>query len=143
MGILKFLGWLATNAIAVAAAAWVFDGIYFGTASTTATQEWTDKLWPLLFVALIVGVVNSFVRPIINLLSIPFIIVTLGLFLLLTNALMLAFSEWVVNLFDVDFTVDGFWTTVGGALVITIVTWLVEALVGDPYAGSTPRAPSA
>jgi putative membrane protein len=131
VGVFKFLGWLVTNAIAVAVAAWLFDGIYFGTAANTASQDWSDKLWPLLFVALIVGIVNSFVKPIINLLSIPFIIVTLGLFLLLTNALMLAFSEWLVNLFDVDFTVDGFWTTVGGALVITIVTWLVGSFVGD------------
>jgi len=131
VGIFRFLGWLITNAVAVAAAAWLFDGIYFGTAAQTAGQEWTDKLGPLLFVALIVGVVNAVVKPIINLLSIPFIIVTLGLFLLLTNALMLAFSEWLVNLFDVDFTVDGFWTTVGGALVITIVTWLVGVVIGD------------
>lgn len=133
MNVLRFLGWLVTNAIAVAAAAWIFDGIYFGTAAQTANQEWSDKLGPLLFVALMVGIVNSFVRPIINLLSLPFIIVTLGLFLLLTNALMLAFSEWLVNLFGVHFTVNGFWTTVGGALVITVVTWLVESFFGDPY----------
>lgn len=131
MGIFRFLGWLISNAVAVAAAAWLFDSIYFGTAAQTDAQEWSDKLGPLLFVALIVGVVNAVVKPIINLLSIPFIIVTFGLFLLLTNALMLAFSEWLVNLFDVDFTVDGFWTTVGGALVITIVTWLVGVVIGD------------
>ncbi|MBZ5738010.1 phage holin family protein [Nocardioides mangrovi] len=130
MGILKFLGWLGTNAVAVAVAAWIFDGIYFGTAANTASQDWTDKFWPLVFVALIVGIVNSFVKPIINILSIPFIIVTLGLFLLLTNALMLAFSEWIVGLFDVKFTVDGFWTTIGGALVITIVTWIVGMVFG-------------
>jgi putative membrane protein len=130
VGILKFAGWLGTNAVAVAVAAWIFDGIYFGTAANTASQDWTDKIWPLLFVALIVGIVNSFVKPVINLLSVPFIIVTLGLFLLLTNALMLAFSEWLVRLFDVRFTVDGFWTTVGGALVITIVTWIVGMVFG-------------
>jgi putative membrane protein len=118
VGFLRFIGWLATNAVSVAAAAWIFDGIYFGTASNTATQDWTDKIWPLLFVALVVGIVNSFVRPIINFLSIPFIIVTLGLFLLLTNAL--------------DFTVSGFWTTIGGALVITIVTWIVQLIFGKP-----------
>ena len=132
MGFLRFIGWLATNAIAVAVAAWIFDGIYFGTAAETASQDWTDKLWPLLFVALVVGIVNAFVRPIINFLSIPFIIVTLGLFLLLTNALMLTFSEWLVGLFGVDFTVDGFWTTIGGALVITIVTWIVQMVFGKP-----------
>jgi putative membrane protein len=132
VGLLKFIGWLATNMVAVAVAAWIFDGIYFGTEAASATEEWTDKIWPLVFVALIVGVVNAFVRPIINFLSIPFIIVTLGLFLLLTNALMLTFSEWLVNLFDVEFTVDGFWTTIGGALVITIVTWIVGLIIGEP-----------
>ncbi|KQW48106.1 hypothetical protein ASC77_15465 [Nocardioides sp. Root1257] len=134
MGFLRFFGWLATNAIAVAAAAAIFDGIYFGTAADTASQDWSDKLWPLLFVALVVGIINSFVRPIINFLSIPFIIVTLGLFLLLTNALMLSFAEWLVGLFGVDFTVDGFWTTIGGALVITIVTWIVQLIFGKPQA---------
>ena len=93
-----------------------------------------DKIWPLLFVALILGIVNAFVSPIINFLSIPFIIVTLGLFLLLTNALMLTFSEWLVNLFGVDFNVDGFWTTIGGAMVITIVTWIVGLVFDKPAA---------
>ena len=133
MGYLRFIGWLATNAIAVAVAAWIFDGIYFGTAADTASQGWSDKLWPLLFVALVVGLVNALVRPIINFLSIPFIIVTLGLFLLLTNALMLTFSEWLVNLFGVEFTVDGFWTTIGGALVITIVTWIEQLVLAKPH----------
>lgn len=127
---MKLVGWLGTNAIAVAVAAWIFDGIRFGTAAATDTQDWTDKIGPLVVVALIVGIVNSFVKPVINLLSIPFIIVTLGLFLLLTNALMLTFAEWLVNLFGVDFTVAGFWTTVGGALVITIVTWIVGTVFG-------------
>ena len=91
-----------------------------------------DKIWPLLFVALILGIVNSFVRPILKFLSIPFIIITLGLFLLVINALMLLFTEWLVNLFDVAFYVDGFWNAVGGAIVITVVTWGVELVFGDP-----------
>jgi putative membrane protein len=125
VGVLRFIGWLLTNAVALAVAAQLFDGIGFGGA------DWQDKIWPLLFVALILGIVNSFVSPILKFLSIPFIIITLGLFLLLINALMLLFTEWLANLFDIDFYVNGFWTAVGGAIVITIVTWIVGLIVGD------------
>jgi putative membrane protein len=126
VGFLKFLAWLATNAVALAVAAWLFDGIGFHEG-----PDWQDKFWPLLFVALILGIVNSFVAPVLKFLSIPFIIITLGLFLLLINALMLLFTEWLVNLFDVDFYVNGFWNAVGGAIVITIVTWVVGLIFGD------------
>ncbi len=129
MGFLKFVGWLATNAVALGAAVMIFDGIGFG--GSTGWDQITDNIWALLFVALILGIVNSFVSPIIKFLSIPFIIITLGLFLLLINALMLLFTEWLVNLFDIDFYVNGFWNAVGGAIVITIVTWIVGVLVGD------------
>lgn len=126
MGFLRFIGWLATNAVALAVAAWLFDGIGFG-----GSDDWQGKFWPLLFVALILGIVNSFVSPILKFLSIPFIIITLGLFLLVINALMLLFTEWLAGLFDIDFFVNGFWTAVGGAIVITIVTWIVGLLFGD------------
>lgn len=130
MGFLKFLGWLATNVVALAAAVLVFDGIGFG--DSTGWAQVSDNVGPLLFVALIMGIVNSFVSPIIKILSIPFIIITFGLFLLLINALMLLFTEWLVNLFDIDFYVDGFWYAVGGSIVITVVTWVVGLLFGDP-----------
>ena len=84
----------------------------------------------IVCLALIMGIVNSFVAPIIKLLSLPFIIITLGLFLLLINALMLFFTEWLVGLFDIDFYVDGFWNAVGGAIVITVVTWIVGFFIG-------------
>ena len=127
MGFLRFAGWLLTNAVALAVAAQLFDGIGFG------GSDWQDKIGPLLFVALILGIVNSFVSPILKFLSIPFIIITLGLFLLLINALMLLFTEWLAGLFDIDFYVDGFWTAVGGAIVITIVTWIVGLIFGDAH----------
>ena len=129
MGLLKFAGWLATNVVALAAAVLILDGIGFG--DSTGWDQVADNFWALLFVALILGIVNSFVSPIIKFLSIPFIVITLGLFLLVINALMLLFTEWLVNLFDIDFYVDGFWNAVGGAIVITVVTWIVEVLVGD------------
>ena len=129
MGFLKFLGWWATNAVALAAAVLILDGIGFG--DSTGWDQVADNVGALLFVALIMGFVNSFVSPIIKVLSIPFIIITFGLFLLLINAVMLLFTEWLVNLFDIDFYVDGFWYAVGGSIVITIVTWGVGTVFGD------------
>ena len=129
-GLLKFAGWLATNVVALAAAVLILDGIGFG--DSTGWDQVADNFWALLFVALILGIVNSFVSPIIKFLSIPFIIITLGLFLLVINALMLLFTEWLVNLFDIDFYVDGFWNAVGGAIVITVVTWIVGLLRRRP-----------
>ena len=129
MGLLKLIGWLATNLVALAAACVIFDGIGF--TGSSGWDEVSDNFWALLFVGLILGIVNSFVSPILKFLSIPFIIITLGLFLLLINALMLLFTEWLAGLFDIDFYVNGFWTAVGGAIVITIVTWVVGLLFGD------------
>lgn len=129
MGFLKFIGWLATNVIALAAACVIFDGIGFE--GSSGWDEVTDNFWSLLFVGLLLGIVNSFVSPIIKFLSLPFIILTLGLMLLVINALMLFFVEWLAGLFDIDFYVNGFWNAVGGAIVITIVTWLVGFVIGD------------
>jgi len=125
----RFLTWLVSNAIALAVAAWVFDGIWFEGAGH-GTAEIRDKLVPLLVVALILGVVSSFVKPVLKILSIPFIIVTLGLFLLVINAAMLMLTSWLAGLLDVGFHVDGFWTAVGGAIVITVVDWIVDGLIG-------------
>jgi putative membrane protein len=129
VGFLKLVGWLATNVVALVAACLIFDGIGFS--GSSGWDEVTDNFWGLLFAALILGIVNSFVSPIIKFLSLPFIVITLGLFLLVINALMLLFVEWLVGLFDVDFYVDGFWNAVGGSIVITIVTWVVGLLLGD------------
>ena len=129
MGLLKFIGWLATNVVALGAACVIFDGIGF--TGSSGWDEVTDNFWGLVFVALILGIVNSFVSPVIKFLSIPFIIITLGLMLLVINALMLLFTEWLAGLFDIDFYVDGFWNAVGGAIVITVVTWIVGFLIGD------------
>jgi putative membrane protein len=109
------------NAGAVAIAAWIFPGISVGGDSTT------DRVITLLVVAAILGVINAFIAPLIKLLSLPFIILTLGLALLVINALMLKLAAWVADQADVDFHVDGFWTAVGGALVISLVTAALEA----------------
>lgn len=127
---MRILFRLVTTALAVAVAAQFFDGIRF-TGPTAGQAELQEKLLPLIFVAVILGVVTSFVKPILTILSIPFIIITLGLFLLVLNAAMLGLTAWLADLFDIGFKVEGFWTAVGGAIVITIVTWIVDGLFRD------------
>jgi putative membrane protein len=127
---MRFLSWLVTTAIAVAAAAWLLDGIRFS-GPTQWPDEFTEKLVPLLLVSLILGVVTSFVKPILTILSIPFIIVTLGLFLLVINAAMLRLTSWLADELDIGFTVAGWWPAIGGAIVITLTTWVVDGVIGE------------
>ena len=126
---MRFVVWLLTNAIALAVAAWIFDGIWFEGASQPFRAEVEDKWFELLLVALILGAISSFVKPILQILSIPFIIITLGLFLLVINAGMLLLTSWLAEQLDIGFHVDGFWTAVGGAIVITVVTWMVDGFL--------------
>ena len=124
-----FLARWAITSVALALAAQLMDGIWFeGPARGQAELE--EKLLPLIGVALILSLVTVFVKPVLMILSIPFILLTLGLFLLVLNALLLMFTGWVADLFDIGFHVDGFWSAVGGAIIISITTWILDALVG-------------
>lgn len=127
---MKLLTWLATNTVALAVAAWLIPGIWFE-GPTQGEAELQDKLLPLVAVALIMGVVTSFVEPVVKLLSLPFIVLTLGLFLFVINALMLMFTGWLAGLADLGFHVDGFWWAVLGSLVITLVSGFVDLLVDE------------
>jgi putative membrane protein len=104
---------------------WLFDGI-----TLTADSD-SDRIVQLLIVGAIFGVITSVVRPIVNLLSLPLIILTLGLMLLVTNALMLLLTSKVADTFGLDFHVDGFWTAVFGGIVISIASMIVESLLPD------------
>ena len=125
---MRFVTWLLGTAAAVAVATWLFDGIYF-TGPTSGTAEIKHKLIPLLVVSLIMGVVSSLVKPVVTFFSIPFIILTIGLFLLVINALMLMLTAWIAGGLGIGFHVDGFWTALGGSIVITLVGWALEATV--------------
>ena len=127
---MRFLTWLLTTAIALATAAWLIDGIRF-TGPDSGTAEIQEKLLPLVLVSLLLGLVSSFVKPVLTVLSIPFIIVTLGLFLLVINAAMLMLTGWLADKLDIGFDVTGFWPAVGGAIVITLVTWIVDGIIGS------------
>jgi putative membrane protein len=126
----RFLSWLLTTAVALTVATLLIEGIYFK-GPVHGQEEISHKLVPLLAVSLIFGVITSFVKPILTILSIPFIILTLGLFLLVINAGLLLLTSWLADKFDIGFVVTGFWPAVGGAIVITVVTWIVDSLIGD------------
>jgi putative membrane protein len=127
---MRFLSWLVTTAVAVAVATLLIDGIYFK-GPTHGQDEIKHKLVSLLLVALIFGVITSFVKPVLTVLAIPFIVITLGLFLLVINAALLMLTSWVAGKLDVGFHVTGFWPAVAGAIVITVVTWIVDSVIGE------------
>jgi len=82
--------------------------------------------------AVILGLVNAFVRPLLKLLTCPLILLTLGLFTLVVNALTLLLSAWVANtVFSVGFYVDGFWPAFWGALIVSIVSVVLNVFVKD------------
>ena len=124
---MRLLIWLVTNTLAVGVAAWLVPGIRFTERGGLA------EYWPtLLAVGVILGLVSSIVKPVVTVLSIPFIVLTLGLFLWIINALMLELTAWLARQLDLGFQVgDFFWQALLGALVITLVNWAVAAVVDD------------
>jgi putative membrane protein len=74
-------------------------------------------------------VISSFVKPVVTFFSIPFIVLTLGLFLLVINALMLMLTAWIAGLLDIGFHVEGFWNALLGSLVISFVNWFISISV--------------
>ncbi len=78
-----------------------------------------ESVWALAGVALFLGVINALVRPVLLLLSLPFIILTLGFFILIINALMLEFVGWLVP----GFYVGGFWNAFFGSIIVSVVSW--------------------
>lgn len=113
------------NAGALAVAVWLLDKI-------TLTGDSTGKkIWTLLLVALVFGLVNFLVKPIVKLLTFPLFILTLGLITLVINALMLLLTSWLADTFDLSFHVEGFWTAVVGGLIISIVSWALNVVLPD------------
>jgi len=106
----------ACNAVALYVAAWAISGVSYG-------NDW----WSLLIAAVVFTVVNMFVKPILTILSLPFIIVTFGLFLFLLNILMLYITDWLT-----DFELSSFWAAALAAIVVSVVNWVLGMLLPDP-----------
>ena len=121
--LLSFLGTAASLWVAV----WLIDGFDF-------SGEW----WQFLISAAIVGLANAVIKPIVNLLSLPLVVLTLGLFMIVVNALVLQFSVWLSGVLDLGLTSDGFfWDTFLASIVVSVVGWVIGILLPDE--GKTAR----
>jgi len=123
----KILIRVIINAIALWVAAWLIAGITLGEDGDTG-----NTILTAVVVGVIFGLINTFVRPILTLLSIPFIIVTLGLFLVIINAGMLMLTSWLADQLDLAFHVnDFFWSAIWGAIIVSIVSWVLSIVIPD------------
>jgi putative membrane protein len=104
------------NVVALFVAAWVLSGVSYG-----------DQWWTLFIAAAVFTLVNAWVKPVLAVLSIPFIVVTLGLFYFLINVLMLYVTDWVVP----DFELRTFWWAVLAAIIVSIVNGLLNMVLPD------------
>ncbi len=86
-----------------------------------------DSTSQLVVAALLLGVVNAVIRPLAFILTLPLTILTLGLFLLVLNAGMVALVAWLVP----GFHISGFWTAVGAALIVSLVSWAASSAIGS------------
>lgn len=125
---MKMILTILADAVAIWVAAYLLDGIEIG-------GEGTSFWLTLLGVAVIFGVLNAVVKPILKLLSLPLIVLTLGLFLFVVNALMLSLTSWLSGVVGLDFTVESFfWDAVLGAVIVSAVSLVVDMLLPDPKA---------
>lgn len=123
----RFLLRWGITAAAVAVAAWIVPGI------TVADPH---RAWTVVLVALVLGLVNAFIRPIVSFLSCGLIILTLGLFTLVINGLMLWLASWITgDWLGLAFEVSGFWAAFLGALIVSVVSAIVSTFVGKRRLG--------
>jgi len=121
----RFLLWVVVNAAALAVATGLLAGISL-TADTAG-----HRLLTLLLVAVVFGLINAIVRPVVMLLSLPFIILTLGLLVLVINACLLLLTSWISQQLGLGFHVDGFWAALLGGIIVAIATWVLQLVVRD------------
>ncbi|HZB68061.1 MAG TPA: phage holin family protein [Ornithinibacter sp.] len=124
----NFLIRVVVNGVALWVAALLLDGIDLA----EGDADWTSKVVTIVLVALLFGVINAFIKPIVRLFSLPFLILTLGLFTFIINAFMLQITEWISDAIGLSFTIDDFfWDAILGALIITVVSWILNVILPD------------
>ena len=108
-------------------AVWIAVGVIGG-------LEFDGSFWNLALIGLILGVINASIKPVLKVLSIPVIVITLGLFLLIINWAMFAFVVWLSgpDQLDLGLASTGFWATFFGALIVSLVSWAASSAIGEP-----------
>lgn len=121
----SFLVRLVINALAIAATAWLLPGITVG----------GNAMLTIILVALIFGIVNAIIKPIFSFVTCGLYVITLGLFTFIANALMLWFTEDIAKWFGLQFSIDSFWTAIIGALIISVVSFILSLILGGKNRG--------
>ncbi|MEV5710200.1 phage holin family protein [Actinoallomurus sp. NPDC052274] len=122
---MKILIRVVITAVALWAATLVVHGIDL-TAATTPR-----KIGTLVAVAVVFGLINQFIKPIVKTLGCLFYVLTLGLFALVVNGLLLWLASWAAGRLNLPFHVSGFWAAFWGAIVVGLVSWLLNLFVHD------------
>ena len=122
---MRFLIRVLASAAALAVATAVVPGIELTTGSVTS------KVLTLIGVALIFGVINAFLKPIVKIVGCAFYILTLGLIALVVNALLLWLTSWLAGKLNLPWHITGFWPAFWGAIIVSVVGWLLSILIRD------------
>jgi putative membrane protein len=122
---MRFLVRVLVSATALAVATWAVPGI-----ELLAASGWT-KVGTLLAVAVIFGLINAFLKPLIKVVGCAFYVLTLGLIALVVNGLLLWLTSWIAGKLNLPFHVTGFWPAFWGAIIVGLVSWLLNLLIGD------------
>ena len=116
----SFVVRFAANAVALAAAVWLVRGLRYEGGATG-----------FLLVAALFGLVNALLRPLLTILTCPLIVLTLGLFTLVINAVLLLVTGWLSGRWGLGFTVAGFWPALAGGVIVTLISTIVALLLRD------------
>jgi putative membrane protein len=122
----RFVVRVIVTAIGLAVATWIVSGIRL-----TGSSTWAN-IGTLVLVAVIFGLVNATIKPVVKILGCLFYIVTLGLIAVFVNALLFLLVNWLAGLLRLPFHVDGFWSAFWGAIIVGIVSWVINLAIPEP-----------
>jgi putative membrane protein len=122
---MRFLLRVLVSAAALGVATWAIPGI-----ELLAGSGWS-RVGTLLAVAVIFGLINAFLKPLIKVVGCAFYVLTLGLIALVVNGLLLWLTSWIAGKLNLPFHVTGFWSAFWGAIIVGVVSWLLNLLIGD------------
>ena len=122
---MRFLLRVLVSAAALGVATWVVSGI-----TLPAASGW-EKVGTLLAVALIFGIINATLKPLIKVVGCAFYVLTLGLVALVVNGLLLWLTSWVAGKLSLPFHISGFWAAFWGAIIVGLVSWVLNLFIRD------------
>ena len=132
---MRFLFRLVVSAAALGVATWAVSGI-----TLPAASGWS-KAGTLFVVALIFGIINATLKPLIKVVGCAFYVLTLGLVALVVNGLLLWLTSWVAGKLSLPFHITGFWAAFWGAIIVGLVSWVLNLFIRDKRARDNEPPP--